>query len=187
MGGKIRSQPPGASSRRKRATPPPGGGTSRRSTSRSGIPTSGSKSTSRTSSNTRARSSTTRNSWRCSRFRSPRRSPGCARGRSPTPRPSRDCSGLKKYSAESGARALKPISEFDPGFARVVFRLEGGLAESDRLHVGVLDVPVMHPGAERQVILFEHQVGAVSAAPLLGVGHIVEAEVRVAELGLLFP
>jgi hypothetical protein len=43
----------------------------------------------------------------------------------------------------------------------------------------------MPPGAERQVIPFDHQVEAVPVALILSVGHIVEAEVRVAELGPL--
>src|SRR5712691_8952110 len=198
MRGKIRSRPRNASSRRRPAIRPLRGGTWRRSTSRSRIRTSGSRSTSRKTSNTRARSSTTRNSSRSSRFRSPRRSPGCARGRSPTPRPSRACSGQKKCWAENGARVLsdapsrasEPVAELQPVLARVVFRLLPGKTHpvhhgGDALKVRVVDVPVVGPQADRPVIFLEHERGAVAATSFLLVGGVHDAEAGVAQLGRL--
>src|SRR5258708_22708921 len=166
----------------------------RRSTSRSRTRTSASKSTSRKASGRRARSSTTRNSWRFSPCRSPPRSPGCERGKSPTRKPCRASSGRRRSSAGSGARVpenSEPISEFDPAFAGPVCGFEtpdrNAFHDAGELHVGVLDAPVMHKSAERQVILFDHQGGAVAVAVALRVGHIVQAgDIRIAELGLLF-
>src|SRR5258706_706356 len=101
----------------------------RRSTSRSRIRTSGSKSTSRKASSRRARSSTTRNSWRFSPCRSPPRSPGSARGKSPTPRPSQGCSGPKKSSEETGSDSCSSSRLDQPSILRHVPDGVPGLAE----------------------------------------------------------
>src|SRR5712691_3086391 len=85
--------------------------------------------------------------------------------------------------------ASEPVPYFDTDFARVVFgfaqETRHSLHNATELKIGVPDVPVVRPCADRQSVLLKHEIDTVTSALVLRVGHVDVPQVGVAPFGYL--